>query len=101
MRAGCQFLWDRYGMRCGVKRDDEFGDWCAYVDVPERHPARMRTHDSPTLAHLRKSCGLTFSGQTGAGAWTLGMGHGGAGLSFNGAKAAANRLAAQLAVMVR
>lgn len=101
MRAGCQHVWDRYGMRCGVKRDDEWGDWCAFVDVPARHPARRHTHDSPTLAHLRRSCGLTFSGETSGGAWTLGAGHGGAGLDFNGAKAAANRLAAQLAVMAR
>lgn len=101
MRPKCQYVWDRYGMRCGVKRDDEWGDWCAYVDVPEGHPARMHTHDSPVLAHVRKSCGLTFSGQTPGGAWTLGAGRGGAGLGFNEAKAMANRIAAQLAVMVR
>lgn len=62
---------------------------------------RMHTHDSPVPAHVRRSCGLTFSGQTPSGAWTLGAGHGGAGLEFREAKAVANRIAAQLAVMVR
>ncbi len=66
-----------------------------------RDTRRGFTHDSPVLAHVRNSCGLTFSGQTPGGAWTLGAGHGGAGLGFMEAKAVANRIATQLAVMVR